>query len=81
MKPGPELAQMVKKVYMNDGGSDDTHYCTFPFTPDLVVTLTGNFMDRTRQSVKIIRDSLKNADPATKRNGEGLIEFMQRMMK
>lgn len=81
MKPGPELAQMVEKIYMNGSENIGSHYCTFPFTPELVVTLTGNFMDNTNQSIKTIRDSLKNADPATKRNGEGLVEFMQRMMK
>lgn len=80
MMPGPELARMVRTIYMDDMSNTSKHYCTFPFTPDLVVTLTGNFMDDISRSSKVIRDALKNADYTTKRNGEGLIEFMQRMM-
>lgn len=29
----------------------------------------------------VIRNALKASDPAIKRNGEGLAEFIQRMMK
>ncbi len=81
IKPGPELAKMVRDVYLDDDKSSDTNYCTFPFTPDIVVTMSGNFMDNIDKSAKTIRDALKSADPATKRNGEGLIEFMQRITR
>lgn len=81
MKPGAELAGMVRDVYLNRKGKSDENFCTFPFSPNLVVELSGFFMDRTSQSVNKIRNALKDADPATRRNGEGLVEFIQRMMK
>ena len=81
MKPGDEIAGMVRRVYMGEKTVSDRNYCTFPFTTDLVVTLSGNFMDRTDQSVKTIKNALKASDPAIKRNGEGLVEFIQRMVK
>lgn len=57
------------------------NYCTFPFAPDLTVRLTGNFLDRVSQAVRTIRDALKYSDWQTRRNGEGLIAFMQSIIK
>lgn len=42
--------------------------------------MSGNFMDNVGDAANNIRKALKNADPATKRNGEGLISFMERQM-
>ncbi len=81
MKPGPELANMVKDIYTRKNEADDGNFCTFPFSPDHVVTLSGYFMDHTNKSAEIIRNVLKDAEYSIKRNGEGLIEFMQRMMQ
>ena len=78
-KPGPELADTIQKIYMKNNTSQQ-RYCTFLFEPELVITLKGNFMDRLDQSVKMIRDSLINRSIQTKRNGEGLIIFMQNIM-
>ena len=78
-KPGSELADMVQKVYMND--DIRTLHCTFSFHTDQIITLKGNFLDHLPQSIKKIRDALKDSDNMIRRNGEGLIEFMQNIMK
>ena len=78
-RPGAELANMVQRIYMQ-GSLSHEDYCTFPFEPDLVVTLRGNFLDRMDESVKQIRDALKGRRTQIQRNGEGLISFMQRYM-
>ena len=80
MKPGKELADMVNKVYMGEDNISG-NYCTFPFTTDIIVTLKGNFLDDLDKSIKTIRKSLKNENPQLQRNGEGLVGFMQNVMK
>lgn len=80
-KPSSDLAGIVRKAYMDKNEASDNNYCTFPFSPNYVVTLSGNFMDKINETAKIIRNALKDADAATKRNGEGLIGFMERQMK
>lgn len=80
-KPGKELSDIVRKVYMETTNANSSHYCTFPFSPDHVVTLSGDFMDNLEESVSTIRNALKDAEPSIKRNGEGLIGFMERQMK
>ena len=45
------------------------------------MTLEGDFLDRMAQSVKKIRAALSGQSPQIQRNGEGLIEFMQRIMR
>lgn len=74
-----ELAEMVRKVF--EGKGTDEGYCTFPFAMDCIVTLEGNFLDTMIKSVRKIRDALKDKDPQVQRNGEGLIEFMKRVVK
>ena len=78
MRPSEELAQLVRRVYVDDARNMKEHYCTFPFDADTVVTLKGNFIDHKKEAIKLIRDSLKDKPAEIKRNGEGLIMFMQR---
>ena len=79
-KPGPELADMVRNVYLKQEKRHPEHYCTFPFCINMTVTLRGHFLDRIEQSAKTIKAALKDQDPQIQRNGEGLIMFMQRIM-
>ena len=74
-----DIIGMVQEVYMNE--DRNARYCTFPFLNDLIVRLDGNFMDDLGESTGKIRGALKNADPTVRRNGEGLIEFMERVMR
>ena len=78
MKPGTELVEMVRRVYMTE---KPIKHCTFPFEPDLVVTLEGDFLDRMNESIKLIRDALKGRSAQVKKNGEGLIHFMKHVME
>ena len=75
-----QLVDVIQNVYMDQKNPKHEHYCTFLFDPDIIVTLKGDFLDRLDQSVKEIRDALKNRTPVIQRNGEGLIQFMQRIM-
>ncbi len=79
-RPGPELAEMVRNVYLQTARQKTEDYCTFPFSMNLTVTLRGHFLDRIDQSAKTIKTALKDQDPQVQRNGEGLIIFMQRIM-
>lgn len=81
VRPDKSLADMVQKVYMEDDGLAHEKHCTFPFDMDLTVLLKGNFLDRQNESVKTIRDALKDTTPQIRRNGEGLIEFMKRVVR
>ncbi len=80
MKPGKELADMVNEVYMKEDEISG-NYCTFPFTTDIIVTLKGNFLDELEESIKTVRKCLKNENPQIQKNGEGLVDFMQWVMK
>lgn len=75
-----QLVEMVKKTYIENKEPDYISYCTFPFNPDVIVTLEGSFLDKMSQSVKHIRTVLRNEAPQIKRNGEGLIQFMKSVM-
>ena len=76
MKPGERLAKMVRQAFSPQ--VSEVQYCTFAFTPDLIVTLRGNFMNEINKTARTIRDALKDADEQIKSNGEALIHFMKR---
>jgi hypothetical protein len=76
-----QLAEMVRRVYMGSEPPGLMHYCTFPFSLDTMVTLEDYFLDSMSWSVRRIRAALKNETPQIRRNGEGLIQFMQKIMK
>ena len=71
-----QLVEMVQRVYMEYRKQGYMYYCTFPFNPDVVVTLEDNFLDKMSQSIRRIRTTLKNETSQIQRNGEGLITFM-----
>ena len=73
-----DVAGTVREVYMNE--DPYKRYCTFPFLPDLMVRLDDNFMDHLDDSIRKIRATLKDADAGVRRNGEGLIGFMEEIM-
>ena len=72
-----DLAETVRKLYFDDS---EEKLCTFPFGPKSVVRLEGNFLDRLNTSIRKIRADLKDADESIRRNGEGLIVFMKRVV-
>lgn len=74
-KPGQELVDFVRRLYIEE--SRPQMRCTFPFTADLVVTLDGYFLDDLDASIKKISDALRYSSSQVRRNGQGLIEFMQ----
>lgn len=76
MKPGERLAELVKKIFNQK--EDAEHYCTFAFTPDIVVTLKGDFLNNVNKAARTIREALKDADERTQSNGEALIHFMKK---
>ena len=78
-KPGDELAQMVRKVYMEESNQHDS-FCTFPFNMDLTVKLNGYFLDDLNRAEKTIRRSLRKCSSHIQRSGEELIGFMERIM-
>ena len=78
--PGEELADMIRKVYLRKV-LPHQKFCTFPFQLNVTVTLEGDFLDELDLSINTIRDALKNEDPLVQRNGEGLIHFMQAMVR
>lgn len=79
MRPDEELADMIRNVYPNEGNT--SLYCTFPYLPDLVITLNGYFLDDLNHSILTIRNGLKEADSKLQHSGEGLILFMQKIME
>ena len=78
-----QLVKMVKEIYGPEKETvrDRERYCTFPFTPDNIVTLDGYFMDQIDQAAQKIRTALKDEAPQIRRNGEGLIDFMKHYKK
>jgi len=72
-----ELSRFVRQWYFNDS---EGKYCCFPFGPQHVVKLEGDFLDKVNLAIRKIRAELKDADESVRRNGEGLIEFMKRLM-
>ncbi|MBQ8008950.1 MAG: hypothetical protein IJ081_03090 [Prevotella sp.] len=75
-----ELAETVKRWYFREDSASEEKFCTFPFGPQHVVRLEGDFLDRMNSSIRAIRAELKDADPMVQRNGEGLIQFMKRVV-
>lgn len=75
-----DIVGMVREIYFDVDQSKDGHYCTFPFLPNLYVTIEGDFMDDLKGTAEKIRSALKDTDAKVKRNGEGLIGFMERIM-
>lgn len=75
MKPDERLAKTVRKAF--NPQVSEVQYCTFAFTPDLIVTLRGNFMNEMNKTARTIRDALKDADEKVQSNGETLIHFMK----
>ena len=72
-----DLMAMVKSIYFN---TTEDKYCIFPFGPQHVVMLKGNFLDKLDASIKRIENGLKDADERVKRNGEGLTHYMKWFM-
>ena len=72
-----ELAELVKGIYFNESGNK---LCSFPFGGGYVVTLEGDFLDRLNGSIKKIRNNLVTADEIVQRNGEGMVQFMKKLM-
>ena len=81
-RPGKELSDLLRSVYMLENDTyHKGYYCTFPFDAELIVKLESHFLDKMNKSVKIIRDAVKDRSEQTRRNAEGLIGFMQRIVK
>ena len=76
MKPGEMLAKLVREAFSPQ--VSEGQYCTFAFTPDLIVTLRGNFMNEINKTARTIREALKDGDEKIQSNGEALIHFMKR---
>ena len=80
MKSAKDLAEIIRKLY-SESKPEDERYCTFTFgNPDRIVTLRGYFLDDLEGSVKKIKNALRGTTAPEKRNAEGLIEFIQRIM-
>lgn len=80
-KPYLVFANRIRTLYTENRKSRQSHYCTFPFDPDTVLRLDGDFMDQLNKASQIIRNTLMDRSPQVQRNGEGLILFMERLMK
>jgi len=76
-QPDDELAGMIRGIYMRDESKLRTHYCTFPFFMDCIVTLKGDFLDTPAKTENAIRTALKDKPAQIQNNGEFLIEFMR----
>jgi hypothetical protein len=78
-----ELAEMVRDIYFEDVATPRSMFphmkCDFPFFINLTVRLEGEFLDDVEASAKTIRDALQDQSDQIKRNGEGLIMFMERV--
>ena len=80
-KPDIMFADKIKKLYAESKNSKKGYYCTFPFDPETIVRLDGCFMDQLAKTGNTIRAALKDRSLQVQRNGEGLILFMERLMK
>ncbi len=58
-EPNDQLAEMIREIYMRDESGLQTHYCTFPFFPGVVVTLKGDFLDTPAKTENAFRIALK----------------------
>ena len=80
MKSSKELADIISRVFIEDNTKQEPH-CTFTFgNPEKIVYLRGYFLDNLDITKKTIKEALKDAKPQEKRNAEGLIGFMERIM-
>lgn len=75
MKPGEMLAKLVRKAFSPQ--VSEVQYCTFAFTPDLIVTLRANFLNEMNKTARTIREALKESEEKVQNNGEALIHFMK----
>ena len=78
-----ELAEMVQAIYIDGAGprSMFPHLrCDFPFFLNLTVHLEGEFMDDMEATARTIRDAVQDQSDQIKRNGVGLIMFMERLV-
>ena len=75
------MADKIRPLYVEAPNERMDHYCTFPFDPDTVVRFDGYFLDHLNTTTQTIRNALKDRGPQLQRNGEGLILFMERLMK
>lgn len=80
-RPDSEFADKIRPLYVETPDERMDHYCTFPFDPDTVVRFDGDFLDHLNTTTQTIRNALKDRGPQLQRNGEGLILFMERLMK
>ena len=80
-RPDFVFANRIRTLYADERKTKYSQYCTFPFDPDTVLRFDGYFMDHVTKTSSAIRDALKDCSSQVQRNGEGLILFMQRMMK
>lgn len=80
-RPDLVFANRIRTLYAENRKSKQSHYCTFPFDPDTVLRFDGNFMDQLNKTSQTIRNALQDRNSQVQRNGEGLILFMERIMK
>ncbi len=78
-RPDPEFAQKIKKLYSERIDRRGSYYCTFPFAPDCIVRLKGNFMDDVGKAGKAIREALKDQGSMIQKHGEQMIHFMHQI--
>lgn len=76
IKPDADLAALIRRLYI-DEEEPQSHFCTFAFDLDYVVTLKDFFLDDMDATEKVITSALKNADAMPRKNGKGLIEYMK----
>ncbi|MBQ8161635.1 MAG: hypothetical protein IJ083_12945 [Clostridia bacterium] len=80
-KPDLAFANKIRKLYTEDPGPKARKYCTFPFDPDTVLRFDGDFMEHVSKTSQTIRNALRGKSAQIQRNGEGLIVFMERIMR
>lgn len=78
--PIQESARQIQAVFSEKPARSQASFCTFPFDPETIVRMDGDFMDNPGITAQVIRNALKSRSPQVQRNGEGLILFMQRLM-
>ncbi len=80
-RPDLKFADQIRRLYAESKDLKQVHFCTFPFDPDTVLRLDGRFLDQLGKTSAAIRNALKNRSSQVQKNGEGLILFMERLMR
>ena len=80
-QPGDRLADMIREIYINTKLEPWGQCCIFAFNIDVIVRLNGNYMDHMDTTKRVIREALKFSEDKMRRNGEGLITFMETQMR